>query len=78
LDKDKVTISDKVYTCYEYVDLAERAALSGAYSDSNLYWRRAINVANWLLYHNEHGVFLDEEYNFLTQISKYIKDEEDA
>jgi hypothetical protein len=77
LDK-KVTISDKVFTCYEYVELAERAAVHGAYEDSDRYWRNAVNFANSLLINNEPGTFLDEEYDFLTQIAKHFKDEDNA
>lgn len=69
-----MTISKKITTCYEYVDLAERAAYNGAFEDSNRYWKNATNLAISLLHNNDHGTFLDEEYDFLIQIAKHFKD----
>jgi hypothetical protein len=72
--KPKLTISRKITDCYEYVDLAERSALNGAFEDSNRYWNRATNIAIYLLDTYESGTFLDEEYDFLKQIAKHIKE----
>jgi hypothetical protein len=72
--KPKLTISKKITDCYEYVDLAERSALAGAYSDSNIYWNKATNIAVYLLEKYDCGTFLDEEYDFLLQIAKHIKE----
>jgi hypothetical protein len=72
--RDKLTISKKITTCYEYVDLAERAALNGSYQDSNLFWRKATDLAIYLLDSYDSGSFLDEEYYFLKQIAKHFKD----
>lgn len=72
---DKVNISKKITTCYEYVDLAERAAYDGFYEESNRQWRNASSLAFSLLQNNDHGTFLDEEYDFLVQIAKHFKDE---
>lgn len=72
---NKVNISKKITTCYEYVDLAERAAYNGAYEDSNRYWKNASNLALSLLQNNDAGSFFDEEYDFLVQIAKHFKDE---
>lgn len=72
--KSKLSISKKISTCYEYVELAERAALNGAMQDSNHYWRRATDVAIYLLDSYDSGTFLDEEYDFLRQIAKHFKD----
>jgi hypothetical protein len=71
---EKLNISKKITNCYEYVDLAERAAHNGAFTDSNRYWNNATNLALSLLQEHDHGTFLDEEYEFLVQIAKYIKD----
>lgn len=70
----KVTISKKITMCYEYVDMAERAALNGASGDSNYFWHKATDLAIYLLDTYETGTFLDEEYDFLKQISKHVKD----
>ena len=72
--KSKLSISKKITPCYEYVELAERAALSGALRDSNHYWRRATDIAIYLLDSHDCGTFLDEEYDFLKQIAKHFKD----
>lgn len=72
--KPKMTISKKITDCYTYVDLAERAAAHDAYADSNLYWRKATDIAIYLLDTYESGTFLDEEYTFLKQISKHFKE----
>ena len=69
-----MTISKKITTCYEYVDLAEMAAYNGAYEDSNRYWKNAANLAISLLQNNDHGTFLDEEYDFLVRLAKQFKD----
>lgn len=71
---EKVTISKKISICYEYVDLAERAALNGAPNDSNYFWNKATDLAIYLLDTYETGTFLDEEYYFLKQISKHVKE----
>jgi|688.fasta_scaffold1095218_2 hypothetical protein len=77
--KDKrLNISKQITSCYEYVDLAERAALNGAATDSNRYWKNATGIALSLLNTNDPGTFLDEEYDFLTQIAKHFKDIDDA
>jgi len=72
--KSKLTISKQITNCYEYVDLAERAAMSGALRDSNMYWKRATDIAVYLLDKYDVGTFFDEEYDFLKQIAKHIKD----
>jgi hypothetical protein len=72
--KPKLTISKQVTNCYEYVDLAERAALNGALTDSNRYWRRATDIAIYLIDSHSPGTFSDEEYDFLVQIAKHFKD----
>jgi hypothetical protein len=74
--KNSMNISKQITTCYEYVDLAERSALDGRFTESNRYWSNATNLAMSLLKNNEHGTFLDEEYHFLTQVAKHIKDED--
>lgn len=74
----KLNISKQINTCYEYVDLAERAAIRGAKSESNQYWRSASNIALSLIKAHDPGTFLDEEYFFLKQIAKHFEDEEDA
>lgn len=74
----KLIISKQITTCYEYVDLAERAALNGAMSDSNRHWRNASNIALSLIRGYDPGTFLDEEYDFLTQIAKHFKDDDNA
>lgn len=70
----KLTISKQITTCYEYVELAENAALSGAIKDSNHYWKRATDIAIYLLDSYNPGTFMDEEYYFLKQITKHFKD----
>ena len=72
--KPKLTISKQITTCYEYVDLAERAALNGALKDSNMYWKRATDIAIYLIDGYNAGTFTDEEYDFLKQIAKHFKD----
>jgi hypothetical protein len=72
--KPKLTISKQITTCYHYVDLAERAALDGSPRDSDFFWKKAIDLAVYLLDKYECGTFLDEEYDFLKQISKHLKD----
>lgn len=69
-----LNISKKISSCYDYVNLAETAALNGATSDSNRYWRNAVNIAITLLDDHNPGYFSDEEYYFLLQISKHFKD----
>jgi hypothetical protein len=71
---EKLNISKKITNCYEYVDLAERAAYNGAFTDSNRYWKNATTLALSLLQDNDHGSFIDEEYEFLVQIAKHFKD----
>jgi hypothetical protein len=78
MKEKRLNISKQITSCYEYVDLAERAALNGAINDSNRYWRNASGIALSLLTSNDPGTFLDEEYNFLNQISKHFKDIDDA
>lgn len=70
----KVTISKKISMCYEYVEMAERAALNGASKDSNYFWQKATDLSIYLLDTYETGTFLDEEYYFLKQISKHVKE----
>lgn len=72
--KSKLTISKQITTCYEYVELAENAAVSGALKDSNHYWKRATDVAIYLLDSYNAGTFTDEEYDFLRQIAKHFKE----
>lgn len=72
--KPKLTISKQITTCYEYVELAENAAINGAMKDSNHYWKRATDVAIYLLDSYNAGTFTDEEYDFLRQIAKHFKD----
>ncbi len=72
--KPKMTISKKITDCYSYVEFAEKAAANDAYADSNLYWRKATDIAIYLLDTYESGTFLDEEYDFLKQISKHVKE----
>ena len=72
--KPKMTISKKITDCYAYVELAEKSAACDAYADSNLYWKRATDIAIYLLDTYESGTFLDEEYDFLKQISKHVKE----
>ena len=76
--RKKLFISKRIVTCYEYVELAERASTQGSISDSNRYWKRAAQLAKFLLEKHDHGVFLDEEYSFLQQISKFLEDDKDA
>lgn len=71
---DRMSISKKITACYEYVDLAERAALNNNYQDSNHFWRKATDIAIYLLDSYDVGTFLDEEYDFLRQIAKHFKD----
>lgn len=77
MSKDKVTISKQISSCYEYVELAERAALDGSFQESNRLWKLASNLAITLLQKHEHGLFLDEEYDFLKQIAKHFRDVDD-
>lgn len=72
--KSKLTISKQINTCYEYVELAESAAYNGALQDSNRYWKRATDIAIYLIDTYNSGTFSDEEYTFLKQISKHFKD----
>jgi len=72
--KPKLTISKQITNCYEYVDLAERAAVNGALRDSNMYWKRATDIAIYLLDSYDVGTFFDEEYDFLKQIAKHFKE----
>lgn len=72
--KSKLTISKQITNCYEYVEHAETSALNGALHDSNRYWRRATDVAIYLLDSYDPGTFTDEEYDFLKQIAKHFKD----
>lgn len=72
----KMTISKQVDTCYEYVEIAERAAANGAYGDSNRHWKKATEIAVRLLDENHHGSFLDDEYKFLKDVSKHFNEEE--
>jgi len=78
MNLNKMNISRQITSCYEYVDLAERAAYNGAMVDSNRYWRNASNIALSLLKAHDPGTFLDEEYFFLKQIAKHFEDEKDA
>lgn len=78
MKEKRLTISKQITTCYEYVDLAERAALNGAFNDSNRYWRNATGIAFSLLSAHEVGTFFDEEYIFLKQIANQFKDIDDA
>ena len=75
--KDKVIISKQISNCYEYVELAEKAALDGTFQESNRFWKLASNSAITLLHKHDHGLFLDEEYNFLKQIAKHFRDIDD-
>jgi hypothetical protein len=70
----KLSISKQITTCYEYVELAEISALNGDLQDSNHKWKRATDIAIYLLDTYESGTFLDEEYDFLRQIAKHFKD----
>jgi hypothetical protein len=70
----KLSISKQITMCYEYVELAEIAALDGNLQDSNHKWKRATDIAIYLLDTYESGIFLDEEYDFLRQIAKHFKD----
>lgn len=70
-----MTISKSIIYCYEYVEVAERAAANGSYGDSSRYWKKAADIAIRLLDENEHGCFLDEEYKFLIDISKHFNEE---
>jgi hypothetical protein len=72
--KSKLTISKQITTCYECVDLAERAALDGELQSSNHHWKKATDIAIYLLDKYDAGTFLDEEYDFLRQIAKHFKD----
>jgi hypothetical protein len=72
--KSKLTISKQIDNCYEYVELAESAAMNGALADSNRYWRRATDIAIYLMDRYNAGTFSDEEYEFLKHIAKHIKD----
>ena len=76
--KQQLTISKQISTCYEYVDKAEVASHKGSFADSDRFWQSAASIALSLLSANDPGTFLDEEYTFLTQISKYFKDEDDT
>ena len=78
MKEKRLTISKQITTCYEYVDLAERSALNGAFNDSNRYWRNATGIAFSLLNTYDAGTFLDEEYIFLKQIANTFKDIDDA
>ena len=78
MNLNKMNISRQITSCYEYVDLAERAALNGAFNDSNRYWRNATGIAFSLLSSHDCGAFLDEEYTFLKQIANHFKDIDDA
>jgi len=73
-----MTISKKITICHDYVGMAEQSSLQGHYSESNLFWKKAVGIANTLLENNDHGSFLDEEYKFLVQIKKHFKDIDDA
>lgn len=48
--------------------------MSGALRDSNMYWKKATDIAVYLLDKYDVGTFFDEEYDFLKQIAKHIKD----
>jgi hypothetical protein len=72
--KSKFTISKQITICYENVELAEEAAINGATQDSNHYWRRATDIAFYLMDNYNPGTFTDEEYDFLRQIAKHFKD----
>lgn len=72
--RSKLTISKQITTCYECVDLAERSALDGELQQSNHHWRKATDIAIYLLDKYDSGTFLDEEYDFLRQIAKHFKD----
>lgn len=72
--KSKLTISKQISNCYEYVDLAESSAYNGALTDSNRYWKKATDIAIYLIDTYNAGTFSDEEYNFLKQIAKHFKD----
>ena len=72
--KHTLTISKQIDNCYDYVEHAEIAALNGALQDSNRYWRKATDIAIYLLDKHNPGTFTDEEYDFLTQIAKHFKD----
>lgn len=71
-----MTISKQINNCYEYVEIAERAAASGAYGDSNRFWKKATEIAIRLLDTNAHGCFLDDEFKFLKDVSKHFNEEE--
>jgi hypothetical protein len=70
----KLTVSDQIAACYDYVELAEFSATSGDLQNSNHHFKRATDIAIYLLDTYNSGTFLDEEYNFLKQISKHFKD----
>ena len=74
----KLSISDKISTCYDYVDRAERAAYNSNSVESNYQWKKASHLAVSLLQSHNPGIFSDEEYDFLKQIAKHFKDDTDA
>jgi len=73
---EKLTISRKIENCREYVSMAERSASFGAFNDSSFYWKKAATLAFDLLDNNSHSSFLDEEFNFLQDISKHFTEED--
>jgi len=73
--EEKMSISDKINICYDLVDKAETMAYNGFHYDSNKTWTKAAQISSKLLSETDKGYFMDEEFNFLTHVASFLKDD---
>ena len=69
-------ITNKIDNCLWFVNKAEMSAKGGNTTDSQYYWKKAVESAIELLDDHEHSKFLEEELKFLKDIIKHLNDED--